>query len=297
MLITLPDGWEELAGLRRPQSNARRREWYRIEAKADETAEVYVYDEIGAWGLTAKQFVADLGKIKAKNINLHLNTPGGDVFDGIAIHNALRAHSASVNVTVDGLAASIGSVIAMAGDTITMAKHSTMMIHDPYGGCLGNCDDMMQMGMVLDKLGGTIAEVYAERTKKLPMTPKKMPPTPEDWRKMMKAETWMSASEAVALGLADDIEGDEAGSSKAAFDLSIYANVPADLLVGIEALDKQSTPTKRELERVLRDAGLTRHEAKSLLATYQGSDNDGDTRDANEAELERLLDGLKILNF
>ena len=122
--------------------NRARRDWYRIDNKADEQADIYIYDEIGYWGLTAADFVRDLQAVKAGKINLHLNTPGGDVFDGIAIHNALRQHSASVAVQVDSLAASIGSVIAMAGDTITMAKHSTMMIHDPFGFAMGNAEDM-----------------------------------------------------------------------------------------------------------------------------------------------------------
>lgn len=281
MNIQLPDGWETIAQARRPQANSRRRDWYRIEAKADAPAEVYIYDEIGAWGTTAKAFTTELQAVTAKIVNLHLNTPGGDVFDGIAIHNALRNHPATVNVIVDSLAASIGSVIAMAGDTVTMGKHSTMMIHDPYGFAMGNASVMSKMAEVLDRLGDTIAGVYAE----------KAGGTVRQWRDRMAAESWYSDNEAVALGLADSIAGDEADTGKrAGFDLSIYDHPPAGL-VGEPA---KTEPTKRDIERALRDVGLSPRAAKALVSRIDGGE-EADQRDAEE--LEALLDGLKILNF
>lgn len=278
-MITLPDSLP----IKRPraQANSRRRDWYRIEAKAAEVAEVYIYDEIGYWGLTAKDFVKELGAVKASAITLHLNTPGGDVFDGIAIHNALRAHPAPVNVVVDSLAASIGSVIAMAGDSITMAKHSTMMIHDPFGLTMGNAGDMRQMAEVLDKMGDTIAGVYAERAGG----------SVREWRDRMLAETWYSDREAVAAGLANDVDGDAQAEDK--FDLSHFKNPPADLL-GQAGEGEETKPSKRDLERALRDAGLSRAEAKALLAKglAEQAEDDG-ARDA--AELSALLAALKQL--
>src|SRR4051812_7340036 len=131
-----------------------RREWYQIknlaaydkaEDGAETSADVYIYDEIGAsfWGgVDAAQFVAGLGALDVQKINLFLNSPGGAAWDGIAIMNALRRHPAKVDVTVDGIAASIASVIAMAGDTVTMNRGSEMMVHDASGFVYGNAQDM-----------------------------------------------------------------------------------------------------------------------------------------------------------
>ena len=107
-----------------------RRAWYEIRGKkgADE-ADVYIYDEIGFWGITAQDFVNELKEITAAVINLHINSPGGEVFDGIAIYNTLKAHSATINVFIDSLAASSASFIAQAGERVVMAKSATMMIH------------------------------------------------------------------------------------------------------------------------------------------------------------------------
>ena len=119
----------------RPRSEA----WYRIENKSDDAVEVLLYDEIGGWwGLTADDFAKDLAAVKAKQITLRINSPGGDVFDGLAIYNSLRLHPADVTCRVEGLAASAASFIAMAGDTIQVCRGSMMMIHDAMGFGIGN---------------------------------------------------------------------------------------------------------------------------------------------------------------
>ncbi len=172
-------------------------DWYRIEAKADEPAEVWIYDEIGWYGTSAANFARDLAAVTSSTINLHLNSPGGSVFDGVAIHNSLRAHKATVNVTVDGIAASIASVIAMAGDTVTMGRGTEMMIHNPSGLVMGNAVDMREMADLLDRLAGDIAGFYhAKAGGEL-----------AHWRTSMDAETWYSAQEAVDAGLADAVIG------------------------------------------------------------------------------------------
>lgn len=175
--------------------------WYAITNKGT-TAEVSIFDEISPWGITANEFVRDLKALDVSTIELRLNTPGGLVFDGIAIMNALRDHPATVNVTVDGVAASIGSVIAMAGDTITMNRGTHMMIHDPSGGVVGNAKDMRDMADTLDKVAGTMSGIYADRAGG----------APEDWRAVMLAETWYTAEEAVTAGLADQVAGKEAAT-------------------------------------------------------------------------------------
>lgn len=174
--------------------------WYEIKNIATDRAEVAIYDEIGFWGVTASDFVRDLQGVQAKNITLHINSPGGDVFDGIAILNALRQHSATVDVVIDGLAASAASFIAMAGDTITMAPNAMIMIHEASGLVIGNAEDMTEMAALLDKTSANIANVYAQRAGG----------TAEDWRQAMRVETWYSDQEAVDAGLADAILGAEA---------------------------------------------------------------------------------------
>jgi ATP-dependent Clp endopeptidase proteolytic subunit ClpP len=171
--------------------------WYEIKNLATDTAEVAIFDEIGFWGVTASEFVRDLQGISAKTISLHLNSPGGDVFDGLAILNSLRQHPAAVNVTVDGIAASAASFIAMAGDNVVMAPNSMMMIHDAGGACMGNASDMAEMSSLLEKTSANIANIYAQRAGG----------TAETWRSAMQQETWYTDQEAVDAGLADSILG------------------------------------------------------------------------------------------
>lgn len=175
-------------------------DWYSFKNHDDEEeVTVAIYDEIGMWGVTAQDFINALGALPSttKTINLRLNSPGGGVFDGLAIANQLREHSATVNVTVDGIAASIASVIAMAGDTVTMGRGSQMMIHNPSGLVLGGADDMRAMADVLDKLAkDSIANAYQAKA-----GPKNG--DAQTWLDRMSAETWYSAEEAVAVGLAD----------------------------------------------------------------------------------------------
>ena len=200
----------------RPTARLRqgRNDWYRIENKADGPASVYIYDEIGYFGVTAKDFVNDLNGITASEIDLHLNSPGGDVFDGIAIYESLKSHSAKINVVVDSLAASAASFIAMAGDTVTMARNAQMMIHDAMGLCVGNAADMEEMIGLLNKCSDNIADIYAQRAGG----------TADSWREKMKAETWYSAQEAVDAGLADSVKGADSSDNKTdnTWDLSIF---------------------------------------------------------------------------
>lgn len=193
---------------------AGRTDWYRIVNQADET-DVYVYDEIGYFGTTAADFVDEINKVRTPVINLHINSPGGEIFDGISIHAALRKHKARVNVYVDSMAASIASVIAMAGDEIVMGLHSQMMIHDGIALCIGDEDMLRDTADVVAKCSNVIAGVYAERTGSMDAE------NVAKWRALMKAETWYDAAEAVAAGLADRIDGDGSGTENT-FDLSIF---------------------------------------------------------------------------
>lgn len=192
-------------------------EWFKVTAHdSGASTRLDLYDEIGFWGVTAGDFRDAMEGITTDRIDMHINSPGGDVFDGIAILNLLRAHPAAVNVTVDGLAASAASFIAMAGDTVAMMPNSEMMIHDASGLCIGNAGDMTEMAALLDRISNNIASVYASRGGK----------STADWRTTMQAEQWYSADEAVAAGLADsvmELPEKKTAAAEAAWNLSFYA--------------------------------------------------------------------------
>lgn len=283
-LTSLPPRDERVRTARaRAQLVRGRRDWYRIRNAADE-AEIFIYDEIGFWGITADDFVRELRGVSAKRITLRLNTPGGDVFDGIAIYTALREHPAEVTARVDSLAASIGSVIAMAADRIQMARHATLMIHEPFGIVVGDAADMRKQADVLDQLGDEIAAVYADRAGG----------SVRDWRDRMREETWYTDRAAVEAGLADEVSG-EASEPKDTFDLSIFRHPPHELLVDAPRSAQNAAPTKREIERALRDVGLSQSQAKALMSAGRDILEPGaDQREV--AELVRLHEVIKDLN-
>lgn len=198
------------------------RAWYEIKNAAD-VAEIYIYEQIGedywAEGVTAVNFVNELNTISAPEIHLHINSPGGSVFDGVAIHNALKRHPAKVTTYVDGLAASIASIIAIAGDKVVMASNSLFMIHNPWGGVVGDATEMRKMAEVLDKIGETLVNAYEERTGMDRQT----------IVEAMNDETWYTADEALAAGFIDEVTG--AIRAAASFDLSRFRHAPKSELV------------------------------------------------------------------
>ena len=171
--------------------------WYSIKAKANDTAEISIYDEIGFLGVSAASFAQDLKDCgnNLKQINLHIHSPGGDVFDGIAIYNLLKNHPANVTVYIDGLAASMASVIAMAGNEVIMPENAMMMIHKPWGIQGGDAEDMRKYADLLDKVENTLIPAYANKTGK----------TPEELAEMLSAETWLNGKECVEQGFADKL--------------------------------------------------------------------------------------------
>lgn len=170
--------------------------WFRIRNEDQNRATVFVYDEIDPyWGMSADDFVKELNEITAQNIDVRINSPGGSVFDCIAMYNALVMHPANITVYVDSLAASGASIIAMAGEECVMMVGAQMMIHDALGIEMGNAADMRAFADFLDRQSDNIATIYAH----------KAGGDASDWRARMLAETWLSAEEAVEIGLADRI--------------------------------------------------------------------------------------------
>lgn len=174
------------------------RSWYSMRAKAANSAEIFVYDEIGFFGIRAADFIRDLKALgdDITDLQVRINSPGGDVFDGLAIHNSLKRHKAKVTVLVDGIAASIASVIAMAGDEVLMPANAMLMIHDPSGIVLGTADDMRGLADALDKIKLGLISAYRDKSG-LP---------DDEIARIMSDETWLTADEAVDLGLADRVE-------------------------------------------------------------------------------------------
>ena len=184
-----------------------------MKALANGATEIYVFDEIGYWGVTAKDFARDLKEVKPNgSIDLHINSPGGSVTDGIAIYNLLKNHSSTVNVIIDGLAASMASVIAMAGDTITMPENALMMIHNPWGGAMGDADELRKTAEILDKMKSALISAYSAKTGK----------DADEIGQLMDAETWMTGSEAVEMGFATQVSAEV--KLAASFDLSKLEN-------------------------------------------------------------------------
>ncbi len=226
-----------------------RRDWYEIRNAAGEggqAPQVYVYGEIGdsCWGdsVSASTFVREFAAIDSDRIELHVNSPGGDVWEGIAIANAIRGHRAHVVATVDAIAASAASFIACAADELVMARNSELMIHDAFGVVVGNAGDMRDFADRLDTVSNNIASMYAE----------KAGGEIDEWRDVMRAETWYSADEAVAAGLADSVdpkksaETGKAAAARASFDLSSFAHPgrAAALAPKIRAHKPPATPAE-----------------------------------------------------
>lgn len=202
--------------------------WYTIRARAS-GAEVLIYDEIGAYGVTAKGFLAELGALpNDAALDLRLNSPGGSVFDAVAIFNALKRHAGEITVWIDGIAASAASYIAMAGDIIVMPQNAFLMIHDPSGLVMGTAEDMRSTAEALDKVKGSLIQGYAAKSGK----------PDAEIAALMAAETWLDAQDALALGLIDRIA--EPMKLAASFDIARFRNAPAELTTAVSDASEES---------------------------------------------------------
>jgi len=172
-----------------------------IRMAGSDVAEILVYDQIGkdffSDGIDAKEFRRQIKAVKAKTINLRINSPGGSVTDAAAMAAALDDHPARIEVDVDGIAASAASVLAVVGDVVRMSASGLMMIHNPYAMTAGGSDEMRRMADLLDSVKGQILDRYERKAGKI---------TPRDkLAQMMADETWFTGEEAVAAGLADEV--------------------------------------------------------------------------------------------
>lgn len=218
--------------------------WIEFRNKSRASADLYIYDQIGGYGTVANEVRAEIQHLDTNQINLYMNSPGGSVFEGFTIFNLLKNHRARVHAFVDGIAASIASVILCAADTVIMRENGMVMIHDPSGGRMGTAAEQRKLADTLDKITDAIVQAYRTRTGK----------SEADLRQLMAAETWFTAKEAVTAGFADRVEGEVKAVAK--FDLSNFKKAPtASLLDQCLALEDRQAQLRfyqkhrRELDR------------------------------------------------
>lgn len=226
--------------------NGKPRDWYRFSnetgADGEPTTVIYVYDAIdswgGYWGVSAQDFIQELMAVTTATIELRVNSPGGEVFEAVAMFAVLEAHPASVTAYVDGLVASAASFLIMAADKVVMHRNSELMIHDAHGIAFGNAAVMLEMKEILDRISDNIASIYAE----------KAGGTPEEWRATMIGEDgrdgkWYSAEEALAAGLVDEVtEKAGSGESNTAATRARVTNTEGDEEVTPVTESEEDTP-------------------------------------------------------
>lgn len=200
--------------------------WFEIKAQSDSApAEVYIYDFIGYYGVEAKAFIDELNALEVDAIDLRLNTPGGSVFEGNAIYNALKRHKAKITTYIDGLAASMGSIIALAGDRVIMADNAMYMIHNPWTIGSGDARELRKTADTLDKLRNAMLNDYQKKTGI----------AEEELITMLDEETWLTASECIDKGFADEtIEGLQVAASFTQDKFQGYKKVPTQLIAATE---------------------------------------------------------------
>lgn len=249
-------------------------------AAADDDATIGILDPIGAGlfgdGVTAKRVSAALRAIGERDVTVRINSPGGDMFEGIAIYNVLRQHPARVNVEIVGWAASAASIIAMAGDDIAMGLGTFVMVHNAWGLVIGNRHDMRAAADLFGQFDGALVDIYAARTDL----------DDQAIREIMDAETFMNPKTAIDNGFADRID-EELPAADAAAKASPAASDP-----GLMA--------RRRIEAALGAQGVPRGDRSQLIACFSDylAERDaghGAERDAgaSSAAIRRLIDTLR----
>jgi ATP-dependent Clp protease protease subunit len=183
--------------------------WYAIKAAAEggDTAEVHILDQIGYWGVNAKEFLTEFRALKAPNVKLYINSPGGSVFEALAIFNGMRNSGRRIEVHVLGIAASAASYIAMAGDKIVMPANTMMFVHNPINAVYGNAEEMREMADILDKIGASLTATYAKRFKG----------EEKALTELLAAESYLTAAECLEYGFCDEVT--EEITATASFDV------------------------------------------------------------------------------
>lgn len=230
--------------------------YFQMNKKTQNKGEIYIYGDIvsSKWDetdVTAVDFKNELNQLgDVSEIDVHINSAGGNVFEGHAIYNMLKMHKAKVNIYVDALAASIASVIAMSGDTIFMHKNSFMMIHNSWIMTLGNSKDLRQTADLLDKTDQSSNNAYLDKATNL---------SEEELKQLLEAETWLTADEALEKGLADEILGaSEIAASISKDSYQMFKHVPENIEKDVDKItnvsDVQDNKTKETMSQKEKEA-------------------------------------------
>lgn len=223
---------------------------FRIDCKKSDEADIILYGSIGQsfWddsGISAKKFSDELKALPdtVKNINVRVNSPGGDVFDGVAIYNRLKQHKAKKTVYIDGLAASIASIISLAGDEIIMGDGALFMIHLPWTWAAGNRMDLENTTARLIDVEEQLLSIYAKKTKI----------DRNELRKMLEAETWMDADEAIEKGFVDQKAEEALPIAASVFDKAKWINrVPKNFKSESMVVDANKAELKNKIGAFLK---------------------------------------------
>lgn len=254
------------------------KEWYKIKNNASETSDVYLFNDIGTFGITAQSFIDEIKEYDNKELNIHINSLGGEVFEGMAIYSIIQRRKAKTTVYIEGIAASIASVIALAADEVIMSENSLLMIHNAWGGTQGDARDMRKQADVLDKITNEIAEVYVKKTK-IPY---------DKVIEMMNEETWLTAKEAVALGFVNSIS--EPIKVAAKYDVSRFKNITNKKVDTILSLtEKKKIKMTEELKTWFNS------KVEEIIAKVKDSDNTTETAESVEVEV-KLTDNEDVMN-
>jgi len=271
--------------------------WYNIQNKASGITDVYIFDEIGTYGVTAQAFINDIKDLKDTPINLRINSLGGDVFDGMAMYNVIKRREAKTTVYIEGIAASIATIIALGADEVVMAENSLFMIHNAWGGTMGEAKDMRKTAETLDKISSELTDIYRKKTGL----------SNDVLAEMMDAETWLNADEAYELGFVDTISDSIKVAAK--YDVSKFKNITQEEIqnkLSININNKKMTNELKEwfnskvdeiVATVKGDVKVSKDVAEETMITVNLGDNDDIKNKISEFESNNIELSNKIASL
>ena len=268
--------------------------WYNIQNKAGKPADVYIFDEIGTYGITAQEFITDIKDLKDTPINLRINSLGGDVFDGMAMYNVIKRREAKTTVYIEGIAASIATIISLGADEVVMAENSLFMIHNAWGGTMGEAKDMRKTAETLEKITGELTDIYRKKTGL----------SYDALAEMMDEETWLNANEALDMGFIDTISDSIKVAAK--YDVSKFKNITQEEIqnkLSININNKKMTNELKEwfnnkveeiVTAVKGDVKVSEDVAEQTAITVNLGDNDEIKNKISEFESSNIELSNKI---
>jgi len=268
--------------------------WYNIQNKAGETADIYIFDEIGTYGVTAQDFISEIKGLKDMPINLRINSLGGDVFDGMAMYNVIKRRESKTTVYIEGIAASIATIIALGADEVIMAENSLFMIHNAWGGTSGEAKDMRKTAETLDKITSELTDIYVKKTGL----------SYDTLAEMMNEESWLNAQEAFDLGFIDTISDSIKVAAK--YDVSKFKNITQEEIKNKLSININNKKMTNELKdwfnskveeivtAVKGDVKVSEDVAEQTAITVNLGDNEEITNKISEFEAKNIELSNKI---